>query len=219
MKKLITLFWPYILMAIMLAVTIFTVDKARKLLRDKERITNSYLASQSAIKYGLAKDSQPIATTGVMQLTVGEIKELYPLAVKEIDNLKLQLRRVQNMQQVGISTRYHDIIVPLKDSLIKKTVPVYSSQFKQADSTFRNDINVKTFGYNDPYFSINGYIEKDSLRLNNIESRDSIFSVVYKERLKPYLWIFSPTKLTQVIENKNKNSKITYNATIKVIRK
>jgi len=165
-------------------------------------LRTSFAFSQDSILTYKALNGKLVNTIGVQQLSVSEIKKIYPDLKAQIDNLKLSISRVNTVQTIGMETEKR-IITTLRDSVVMR------------GDTMKH---VSTFVYNDPYYSLNAYLTRDTLHAK-INSRDTLVNVIYKKRTKPWLWIFSPTELTQVIENKNPDNKITYNQTIVVKRK
>jgi hypothetical protein len=167
-----------------------------------KRLQQSYSFSQDSVQTYKAENGKLVATIGVQQLSLSEIKQIYPDIKSEIENLKLSMNRVNTVQTIATQTEKR-IITTLKDSVV-----VVNDTLK----------HVSTFAYADPYYSLKAYLNRDTLHAK-ISSRDTLINVIYKKRTKPWLWIFSPTELTQVIENKNPDNKITYNQTIVVKRK
>ena len=73
------------------------------------------------------------------------------------------------------------------------------------------------FNYHDEFYTMSGIAVGDTQKVN-IQSRDSLIQVVYRgKRYKPWLWIFSRRRLEQVVGSKNKNCRVEYSKTIKVI--
>jgi hypothetical protein len=77
---------------------------------------------------------------------------------------------------------------------------------------------VKVFEYADQWYRIKGLSQGGSQQLL-IHSTDTLTQVVYKgERVKPWLWIFSPRKLQQRVSVSNPNSTIKYSQFIQIVK-
>jgi hypothetical protein len=166
------------------------------------RLKNDFVVSRDTLKHYKTQNGMLVAKIGAQELTASEIRSIYPAIKAELDNLKLKLSRVSQVQQLGVETEKR-IITNIRDSVNIKP-----------DTT----THIPTFNYHDAYYSFNGYLQDDSIHAK-IASRDTLICVLYKERIKPWFWIFSPYRLVQVIENKNPNNKISYTQTIVVKRK
>ena len=109
----------------------------------------------------------------------------------------VKLKHAQSVTTAGFTVETPATVI-LKDTLIYDTLPV------------------KTFEYDDGYFSITGSLDDYHQRLTMSYS-DTLVQVVYKgEREKPWLWIFSKRKLMQRVSLKNPNAQIHYTNHIKI---
>ncbi len=164
---------------------------------DRQRLHANLEASLGQIAYYQTENGQIAAKTDALELHYRELKQLFPEVIKELKNLKVPARRVENYSQTVIQ---HDkeIVTRLRDSVLYDTV------------------KARIFNYQDEYYRVSGVAMADTQKVH-IESTDSLIQTVYRgERYKPWLWIFSRRKLQQSILSKNPNSKIIYSRQISI---
>ena len=125
------------------------------------------------------------------------LKKLFPTEVKQIESLGVGVSKTTQFTTTVVETKTN-VITMLRDSLILDT------------------IKVRVFDYQDQWYQIQGISEKDSQRLV-IKSTDTLTQVVYRgERIKPWLWVFSPRKIQQRISVSNPNATIKYSQSIQI---
>lgn len=108
--------------------------------------------------------------------------------------------RVQSLSSTGVVLE-NKIITTLRDSIIQDTV------------------NIKQFNYSDAWISIRGEAigNKQSISITHF---DTLTQVFFKgTRANPWLWLFSPRKLTQRISLASPYSKLQYSKTIELDEK
>lgn len=168
--------------------------------RERERITESFKASEQRLTYYRTRNGQLAATGQALQLRYNEIQQIFPKVLDEIRNLDIKPKHVTEYSETVVKQE-KEIVTKLRDSLIRDT------------------IHARIFNYQDSFYTVKGIAVGDSQKVN-ISSLDSLIQVVYKgKRIHPWLWIFSRRKLEQVITAKNPNSTILYNKTIQIIKK
>jgi hypothetical protein len=168
--------------------------------RERERITESFKASEQKLTYYRTQNGQLAAKNQTLQLRYNEVEQIFPKVLDEIRNLNIKPRHVTEYSETVIKQE-KEIVTKLRDSLICDT------------------IHARVFNYRDSFYTVKGIAVGDSQKVQ-ISSLDSLVQVVYKgERVRPWLWIFSRRKLEQVISSKNPNSTILYNKTIQLIKK
>lgn len=168
------------------------------------RLENTRMASNvqtisASLEYVKTQNGKLAAQTDVLLLRTSELKGLFPSQAKAINELGVKMSRATQLSTTVIETQ-KNIITQLKDSIIHDT------------------IHVKVFEYTDKWYKIKGVSQGDSQQLQ-IHSTDTLTQVVYKgERVKPWLWIFSPRKLQQRVSVSNPNATIKYSQFIQIIK-
>jgi hypothetical protein len=143
------------------------------------------------------KSGQLAAQSDLLVLQTRELKKLFPMEVKQIENLGVKVNK---------TTQYSTTIVETKTNVLTKL----------RDSIVLDTLQVRVFDYEDQWYKIRGVIEKDTQRLV-IKSTDTLTQVLYLgERQKPWLWFFSPRKLQQRVSVTNPNATIKYSQTIQI---
>ncbi len=168
-----------------------------QLQKENKRHVNNEQTLTAKIKYYEDQKGRETARTGTLELTVSELSKILPEIRQELKDLKIKSGRVESFSETHI-IQNKDIKQVLRDSIIYNHIPV------------------KTFGYTDPWYSIKAIIQNDSVDLN-ISSYDTIIQVVSRgDRIKPWLWIFSPRQLVQTIQSRNPSNHINYSMYIKI---
>lgn len=143
------------------------------------------------------KSGKLAAQTDLLVLQTNELKKLFPNEVKQIESLGVGVSKTSQFTTTVVETKTN-VITKLRDSIVRDT------------------IKVRVFDYQDQWYQIHGISEKDSQRLV-IKSTDTLTQVVYRgERIKPWLWVFSPRKIQQRVSVSNPNATIKYIQTIQI---
>jgi hypothetical protein len=143
------------------------------------------------------KSGQLAAQSDLLVLQTSELKKLFPKEVKQIENLGVKVNKTTQYSKTVVETKTN-VITTIRDSIVSDT------------------IKVKAFDYQDQWYKIEGISENDTQRLV-IKSTDTLTQVVYRgERIKPWLWFFSPRKLQQRVSVTNPNATIKYSQTIQI---
>jgi hypothetical protein len=151
----------------------------------------------ASIKYVRTQNGKLAAQTDVLLLRADELKELFPVQAKTVTDMGIKLNRAKQLSNTVIETQ-KNIITRVRDSIIHDTV------------------RVKVFSYKDQWCQINGIGNEKTQQLS-IFTTDTITQIVFKgERIKPWLWIFSPRKLQQRISVSNPNATIKYSSLIQI---
>jgi hypothetical protein len=168
--------------------------------RERERITESFKASEEKLTYFKTQNGQLAAKNHVLQLRYNEVQQIFPVILSELHNLDIKPRHFTQYSETVVKQE-KEIVTRLKDSLICDT------------------IHAKVFNYQDSFYSVKGIAVGDSQKVH-ITSLDSLIQVVYKgKRTHPWMWFLSRRRLEQGITSKNPNSTILYNKTIQIVRK
>lgn len=169
----------------------------QSLKKNNARLESNMETLTATMYYVQTQNGKLAAQTDVLLLRTGELKKLFPNQVKSIENLGIKTNKATQVTSTVIETE-KNIITLVRDSLIHDT------------------IRVKVFSYSDQWYQITGLSDNDSQHLQ-IHSTDTLTQVVYKgERVKPWLWIFSPRKLQQRVSVSNPNATIKYSSLIQI---
>ena len=164
---------------------------------DNKRLSANVKALGAELVLVKTKSGKLAAQTDLLVLQTSELKKLFPKEVKQIESLGVGVSKTTQFTTTVVETKTN-VITTLRDSLILDT------------------IKVRVFDYRDQWYQIQGISEKDTQRLV-IKSTDTLTQVVYRgERLKPWLWVFSPRKIQQRISVSNPNATIKYSQSIQI---
>ena len=186
-----------VLLIILLGTAILLIKNNQSLNADNDRLASNMQSMGAELSFIKTQSGNLAAQTDVLLLRTEELKSLFPNQAKSIQNLGIKINRATQVSSTVIETQ-KNIITLLRDSVIHDT------------------IRVKTFSYSDQWYQISGIAIGDSQQLQ-IHSTDTLTQVVFKgERIKPWLWIFSPRKLQQRVSVSNPNSIIKYSQFIQI---
>lgn len=164
---------------------------------DNKRLSSNIKTLGAELVLVKTKSGKLAAQTDLLVIQTNELKRLFPKEVKQIESLSVGVSKTTQFTTTVVETKTN-VITTLRDSLILDT------------------IKVRVFDYQDQWYQIQGISEKDSQRLV-IKSTDTLTQVVYRgERLKPWLWVFSPRKIQQRVSVSNPNATIKYSQTIQI---
>lgn len=164
-----------------------------------KRLTSNIEAQNSQLAYYDSENGFLIAKSKVLEFTNSELETTNQGLEQELKDLKIKVNRVTNYSSTASQTDY-TITTKIRDSILY-------------DSVHRS-----VFSFDNNWVSIRGMAQGDTQTLA-IRSIDTLVQVVYKgKRRKPYLWLFSPRLLEQVIYSKNPNTLIVYNKTIHITK-
>lgn len=165
--------------------------------QDNARLVNNMETLNASVKYIQTQNGKLAAQTDVLLVRTGELKELFPVQAKTVTDMGIKLNRATQISSSVIETQ-KNIITVLRDSIVHDTV------------------RVKVFSYKDQWYQISGIGNEKTQQLS-IFTTDTITQVVFKgDRIKPWLWIFSPRKLQQRISVSNPNATIKYSSLIQI---
>jgi len=102
------------------------------------------------------------------ELTVKELKSLYPKYDSLASELKIKTKFITNI----IDTRYNFRDTLLTSSILKK------------DSVSEKSF----FNLTEKCYSLSGYIKKDSITFNKKEFKDNLTTFIYKDYEHKYIW-------------------------------
>jgi hypothetical protein len=184
------------LLVVLGAITLLWKSNQR-LHADNKRLSSNIKTLGAELVLVKTKSGQLAAQSDLLVLQTRELKKLFPKEVKQIESLGVGVSKTTQFTTTVVETKTN-VITTLRDSLILDT------------------IKVRIFNYQDQWYQIQGISEKDTQRLV-IKSTDTLTQVVYRgERIKPWLWVFSPRKLQQRVSVSNPNATIKYSQTIQI---
>lgn len=168
-----------------------------ELKQDNQRLSLNMQTLSSEISFVKTQNGNLAAQTDVLLLRTSELKSLFPKEAKAIKDMGVKVSNATQVSSTVVETQMN-IITLVRDSIVSDT------------------IHVKVFDYKDQWYQISGINQGDSQRLQ-IHSTDTLTQVVYKgERIRPWLWIFSPRKLQQRVSLSNPNATIKYSQFIQI---
>lgn len=141
-----------------------------------------------------------IGQNKVIQLSLAQLEAFYPALHAEIKKMGVKPSRVKQLSSTGVVLE-NKIITTLRDIITQDT------------------LHIKQFNYSDAWISIRGEAigNKQSISITHF---DTLTQVVFKgTRANPWLWLFSPRKLTQRISLASPYSKLQYSKTIELDEK
>ncbi|MBR6066739.1 MAG: hypothetical protein IKP45_02970 [Bacteroidales bacterium] len=145
------------------------------------------------------RNGQLALDNGVLHLQVAELRDgAVPELQREIENLRLKLRRIESYSQTVVLTT-DTLTVERTDTLV----------IRDTDT-----VRILHFDYTDEFTHISGYSENDTAISITYATTDSIVQVVYRGKRTKWWRIFQPRPLHQRIYSKNPHANIRYNETI-----
>ena len=182
---------------VLLGAIVLLYKSNQRLHADNKRLSSNLKTLGAELVLVKTKSGKLAAQTDLLVLQTSELKKLFPKEVKQIESLGVGVSKTTQFTTTVVETKTN-VITMLRDSLILDT------------------IKVRVFDYQDQWYQIQGISEKDSQRLV-IKSTDTLTQVVYRgERIKPWLWVFSPRKIQQRISVSNPNATIKYSQSIQI---
>ena len=182
---------------VLLSAVVLLYKSNQRLHADNKRLSSNIKTLGAELVLVKTKSGKLAAQTDLLVLQTSELKKLFPKEVKQIESLGVGVSKTTQFTTTVVETKTN-VITTLRDSLILDT------------------IKVRVFNYHDQWYQIQGISEKDTQRLE-IKSTDTLTQLVYRgERIKPWLWVFSPRKLQQRVTVSNPNATIKYSQTIQI---
>ena len=182
---------------VLLGAIVLLYKSNQRLHADNKRLSSNIKTLGAELVLVKTKSGKLAAQTDLLVLQTSELKKLFPKEFKQIESLGVGVSKTTQFTTAVVETKTN-VITTLRDSLILDT------------------IKVRVFNYQDQWYQIQGISEKDTQRLV-ITSTDTLTQVVYRgERLKPWLWVFSPRKIQQRVSVSNPNATIKYSQTIQI---
>lgn len=185
----------YLILAIVAAIiTIAGLARYSDKLRDENAI---YKANQSAllsrVEYYQTENGKSAASVKSLTLSYDELKESYSNVCKVAKDLEADLKRAKSISTTTTTTKV-EIRTEVRDSII------YRDSVKES---------VKIFRWDDPWVSILGELDKDSVDIN-VQSTDTIVQVVQRVPHKWWFFKWGTKAIVQKVVSTNPHTKIEY---------
>ncbi len=184
-------------LGVLLAAVVLLYKSNERLHADNKRLSANVKALGAELVLVKTKSGKLAAQTDLLVLQTSELKKLFPREVKQIEALEVGVSKATQVSTTVMETKTN-VITTLRDSLIHDT------------------IKVSLFDYQDQWYTIKSVQENNTQRLW-ITSTDTLTQVLYRgERLRPWLWFFSPRTIQQRVGLSNPNATIKYSQTIQI---
>lgn len=188
-----------ITIAVLLAALAASVVGLKKERAEKERFKANQTALLSQVNYYATEGGKSAADVLKLTLTVNELEKSNEHLAKTADDLGIKLKRVLSASTTATETRV-DTVTLVRDSIIYRDNVV---------------IPVKAFDWADPWTSVSGVIERDSVDLS-VSSVDTLTTIVHKVPHKFLFFTWGCKAIKQTVVSANPHTKITYNEYIEV---
>ncbi len=163
--------------------------------REKEIVQQNLVNLTADYDSVRTKANQLALEKSVIQVNYNDLSEnVLPQMQKEIDNLRVKLRKAQV---------YSQTVIELRDTVFCNTT---DTVIVVGD----NVIKAIKFDYSDKFATISGVTNDTGITIN-YSMTDTIVQVVYKGKRQKWWKIFTPRPLMQRITCKNPHAHIVYN--------
>lgn len=159
--------------------------------RDRYRVNQTALLSD--VEHYKTESGKNAASVQKLTLTYDELKKNYDDVVAAAKELNIKVKRMQSVSTTATETRVN-VVTQVRDSII-----------------FRDSItqSIKIFRWNDPWVSIFGELNKDSVGID-VQSRDTIVQIVHRIPHKFWFIKWGTKAIRQEIVSKNPHTNIVY---------
>lgn len=196
-QRLIT---EMIIVSVIIVCMIATILHATKLQEDNQRLKQNQTALAIGFKDGRTIEGASIAQTNILRLTKEELKDLYKKQTKDLQEMNVRLKDLQNYSQMAQKAQY-SIETKAKDSII-----IYKEKID----------SVKCIDYANNYIKINACINnRDSIK-GNIETFDTLTQTISIERKKFLWWEYGCKGIKQTVKSANPYARISAAQYIKI---
>lgn len=166
---------------------------------EKERFKANQTALLSQVDYWTTESEKSAADVLKLTLTVNELENSNARLKRTADELNIKLKRIQSASTTATETEVK-VITQVRDSVVYR------------DSVI---VPVKAFDWADPWTSVSGVIERDSVDLS-VASVDTLTTIVHKVPHKFWFITWGCKAIKQTVVSANPHTKITYNEYIEV---
>ena len=187
----------YILvLSLSLAITLGYYNRVHSQKKTIARLEHNLSVQENSLQYYKTKQGELAAQNSVLEYTISELQKTEQKQIRELSNLGISPRHVSQISTTASAMEY-EFSATQYDTLISDSI-------------------ARAFFMSDRWIQMRGVQQGDTQHIS-VQIVDTIVQVVYRgKRKKPYLWVFSPRTLQQVIYSKNPHTTIVYNKTIKI---
>lgn len=171
----------------------------KELKQDNQRLKNNQTALVHDIEGYRLKDSSYVAEITALRLQKSEFQTLYYKTAKEVKDLGVKLKRLQNVTTSQTEHLY-----------IFDTLQVY-------DSVVMFD-TLKCFEYADSWIRFSGCLNDDFLMNTAIQTFDTVLTAVSKEYRKRFLFFHWKPYYKVTLHSKNPYSTITGAEYVEIVK-
>lgn len=166
---------------------------------EKERFKANQTALLSQVEYWTTENEKSVAEVFKLSLTADELRNANKRLEDTASELSIKLKRMQSASTTATKTEVR-IVTQIRDSIVYR------------DSVITP---IKVFMWRDPWLSVSGAIESDSVRLS-ATSTDTLTTIVHKIPHKFLFIKWGCKAIKQTVISANPHSQITYNEYIEV---
>lgn len=188
MKRL--LLYGFIAALFVIAGLSVTVNRLRA---DRDRYEANQTALMDDVEFYKTRSGQNAATVQKLTLTYDELKKNYEDVCATAKELGIKVGRMQSASTTATRTDVH-VVTEVRDSVIIR------------DSIIQK---VQTFRWKDPWVSIFGAINRDSVAVD-VQSCDTLVQIVHRVPHRFWFIKWGTKAIRQEIVSKNPHTKITY---------
>lgn len=188
MKKILIL-----LLIAAFAIIVGLRSSLHKTREERDRYMANQTALLSDVEHYKTESGKNAASVQKLTLTYNELKKNYDDVVATAKELNIKVKRMQSVSTTATETRVN-VVTQVRDSII-----------------FRDSItqSIKIFRWNDPWVSIFGELNKDSVGID-VQSRDTIVQIVHRIPHKFWFIKWGTKAIRQEIVSKNPHTNIVY---------
>lgn len=188
MKKILIL-----LLIAAFAIIVGLRSSLHKTREERDRYRANQTALLSDVEHYKTESGKNAASVQKLTLTYNELKKNYDDVVATAKELNIKVKRMQSVSTTATETRVN-VVTQVRDSII-----------------FRDSItqSIKIFRWNDPWVSIFGELNKDSVGID-VQSRDTIVQIVHRIPHKFWFIKWGTKAIRQEIVSKNPHTNIVY---------
>ena len=175
------------------AIIVGLQSSLHKTREERDRYRANQTALLSDVEHYKTESGKNAASVQKLTLTYDELKKNYDDVVATAKELNIKVKRMQSVSTTATETRVN-VVTQVRDSII-----------------FRDSItqSIKIFRWNDPWVSIFGELNKDSVGID-VQSRDTIVQIVHRIPHKFWFIKWGTKAIRQEIVSKNPHTNIVY---------
>lgn len=193
----------YLIISISISVALLfaSIKSCKNIKEDRDRLANNQNSMFEQTRYYRTKDSLSAASVQRLTLSKNELKQYCKQLTENCNQLNIKIKQIQSASSSATETKYQ-INTIIRDSIVIR------------DNLTRDTI--KHIAYKNNWLSFVGSTS-DNVNFNvNIESRDTLTTIVYRVPRKFLFLRWGCKAIRQDIISKNPYSKIVYNEYIEM---